>query len=85
MINNKDRIIIGSLALSGFLLLGIAFFFVGEPLLEFILIIVKYALYWIIGATIVLAILGIAYLTFGQSETAKELFDAIIMGKNFDE
>lgn len=85
MTTNKDRVIIGSVALLIFLFIGIFFFFVGEALLEFILLIVKYGLYWLIGATIVLAILGTAYLTFGKSETAKELFDVIIMGKDIDE
>ena len=82
MVNNKERILIGSLALLGFASLGIVFFVLGEVLIDLLLVVVKYALYWICGGTIVLAIFFIAYMTFWRSETSKELFEVIIMGRD---
>ncbi|MBR4110934.1 MAG: hypothetical protein IKK43_04540 [Clostridia bacterium] len=86
MLTNKDRMLIGLLALLGILLIGVIFFFFGETLIEFVLMIgelalvaLKYVLYWVIGGTIILAFIFVAYMSFSKSKTAKELFESLIM------
>lgn len=85
MLTNKERMVIGSLIIVCILILGVSFFLFGETLITALLTAIKYVLFWLIGGVIVLSFLFMIYMTFFKSETAKELFHAIIMGKNFDE
>ncbi|MBO5178972.1 MAG: hypothetical protein J6B87_01305 [Clostridia bacterium] len=78
MRNNMDRMLIGSFILLGIVLIGLVFFFVGEPVIELFLLAMKYVIYWVIWGTITVAFLFVAYISFSRSKNAKELFEALI-------
>lgn len=73
--SKKERKRFAVIGLVIMLALGTVFYFVGEPLIDFVLYIISIILYWTIGGTIVLTVVGLVIFFFLSDKQIEWLCD----------